>query len=215
MGGAGMVVAEMTCTSPDARITPGCPGLWNDAAAGRLDAHRRFRPPLTPTPRSPCSWATPGAKGSTRVPWEGEDQPLEHGQLAAGLGIAAAVRRRRERLVARHDARRHGPGARRLRAQHAAGRRRRLRLAGTALRPRLPAVQFHLAADQPAHRRSMAARWRTGCAIRSRCSARCAQPGRSTCRCRCAFRRTTGSKAASRPTTPWRSRAPSRPPAPT
>ncbi|HVE54431.1 MAG TPA: FAD-dependent monooxygenase, partial [Ramlibacter sp.] len=29
MGGAGMVVAEMTCTSPDARITPGCPGLWN------------------------------------------------------------------------------------------------------------------------------------------------------------------------------------------
>ncbi|MBP0657098.1 NADH:flavin oxidoreductase/NADH oxidase, partial [Mycobacterium tuberculosis] len=26
MGGAGMVVAEMTCVSPDARITPGCPG---------------------------------------------------------------------------------------------------------------------------------------------------------------------------------------------
>ena len=23
--------AEMTCPSPDARITPGCPGLWNDA----------------------------------------------------------------------------------------------------------------------------------------------------------------------------------------
>ena len=31
MGGAGLVVAEMTCPSPDARITPGCPGLWNDA----------------------------------------------------------------------------------------------------------------------------------------------------------------------------------------
>ncbi|MBN8526320.1 MAG: hypothetical protein J0M02_13380, partial [Planctomycetes bacterium] len=31
MGGAGMVFAEMTCTSPDARITPGCPGLWNEA----------------------------------------------------------------------------------------------------------------------------------------------------------------------------------------
>ena len=31
MGGAGMVVAEMTCPSPDARITPGCPGLWNEA----------------------------------------------------------------------------------------------------------------------------------------------------------------------------------------
>jgi hypothetical protein len=32
-------------------------------------------------------------------------------------------------------------------------RRSRLRLAGTALRPRLPAVELHLPADQPAHRR--------------------------------------------------------------
>ena len=30
MGGAGLVFAEMTCVSPDARITPGCLGLWND-----------------------------------------------------------------------------------------------------------------------------------------------------------------------------------------
>ena len=27
MGGAGLVFTEMTCVSPDARITPGCPGL--------------------------------------------------------------------------------------------------------------------------------------------------------------------------------------------
>ena len=33
MGGAGLVFAEMTCASPDARITPGCPGLWNDEQA--------------------------------------------------------------------------------------------------------------------------------------------------------------------------------------
>ena len=31
MGGAAMVVAEMTCPTPDARITPGCPGLWSEA----------------------------------------------------------------------------------------------------------------------------------------------------------------------------------------
>src|SRR5260370_26951511 len=31
--GAGLVMVEMTCTSPDARITPGCPGLWNDKQA--------------------------------------------------------------------------------------------------------------------------------------------------------------------------------------
>src|SRR5690606_5532263 len=30
MGGAGLVMVEMTCVSPEARITPGCPGLWND-----------------------------------------------------------------------------------------------------------------------------------------------------------------------------------------
>ena len=33
MGGAGLVFAEMTCVSPDARITPGCLGLWNDEQA--------------------------------------------------------------------------------------------------------------------------------------------------------------------------------------
>ncbi len=33
MGGAALVFAEMTCVSPDARITPGCLGLWNDEQA--------------------------------------------------------------------------------------------------------------------------------------------------------------------------------------
>ena len=31
MGGAGLVYTEMTCVSPDARITPGCVGIWTDA----------------------------------------------------------------------------------------------------------------------------------------------------------------------------------------
>ena len=38
-GGAGLVFTEMTCVSPEARITPGCPGLWNaahDAAWKRI-----------------------------------------------------------------------------------------------------------------------------------------------------------------------------------
>ncbi|WDI30667.1 hypothetical protein PUV54_11950 [Hyphococcus flavus] len=29
-GGAGLVFVEMTCPTPDARITPGCTGLWSD-----------------------------------------------------------------------------------------------------------------------------------------------------------------------------------------
>ncbi len=31
LGGAGLVYTEMTCVSPEGRITPACPGLWNDA----------------------------------------------------------------------------------------------------------------------------------------------------------------------------------------
>src|SRR4029077_21028953 len=31
MGGAGLIFTEMTCVAPDARITHGCTGLWNDA----------------------------------------------------------------------------------------------------------------------------------------------------------------------------------------
>lgn len=30
VGGAGLVMTEMTAVSPQGRITPGCPGLWND-----------------------------------------------------------------------------------------------------------------------------------------------------------------------------------------
>ena len=30
LGGAGLVMTEMTCVSPEGRITLGCPGLWND-----------------------------------------------------------------------------------------------------------------------------------------------------------------------------------------
>ena len=77
MGGAGIVFAEMTCPSPDARITPQCPGLWNEA---QRDAWQRI-----------VSWVHhetdakialqlghAGAKGSTNAPWDGAgaDQPL-------------------------------------------------------------------------------------------------------------------------------------------
>ena len=76
MGGAGMVVAEMTCPSPDARITPGCPGLWNDA---QRDAWKRIVDFVHANSDAKIAMQLghAGAKGSTRVPWEGEDLPLE------------------------------------------------------------------------------------------------------------------------------------------
>ena len=57
---------------------------------------------------------------------------------------------------------------------------------------------------------TMAARSKTGCAFRSRCSRRCARHGRRTSRCRCASPPPTGPRAASPATMPSRSRAPSR-----
>ncbi len=80
LGGAGMVVAEMTCTSPDARITPGCPGLWNDAQQAAWQrivdfVHRESDAKIA------VQLGHAGAKGSTCVPWSGGgmDQPLEAG----------------------------------------------------------------------------------------------------------------------------------------
>jgi anthraniloyl-CoA monooxygenase len=78
MGGAGLVFAEMTCVSPEARITPGCLGLWNDA---QLDVWRRLVDLIHTVghAKAGVQLGHAGRKGSTKVPWEGIDQPLESG----------------------------------------------------------------------------------------------------------------------------------------
>ncbi|MRD45865.1 bifunctional salicylyl-CoA 5-hydroxylase/oxidoreductase [Caenimonas koreensis DSM 17982] len=78
MGGASMVFAEMTCPSPDARITPGCPGLWSEA---QRDAWKRIVQFVHSTTDAKIAMQLghAGAKGSTRAPWDGEDQPLASG----------------------------------------------------------------------------------------------------------------------------------------
>jgi len=80
MGGAGMVVAEMTCTSPDARITPGCPGLWNDA---QRDAWKRIVDHVHASSDAKIALQIghAGPKGSTNAPWDatGADHPLPAG----------------------------------------------------------------------------------------------------------------------------------------
>jgi anthraniloyl-CoA monooxygenase len=78
MGGAGLVMAEMTCTSPDARITPGCPGLWNTQ---QRDGWKRIVDFVhaNSDAKMALQLGHAGAKGSTRLAWEGIDQPLESG----------------------------------------------------------------------------------------------------------------------------------------
>ena len=75
MGGAGLVCAEMTCTSPDARITPGCPGLWTDEQ-GRAWARIVDWVHAHTDARIAMQIGHAGAKASTRRAWDGIDLPL-------------------------------------------------------------------------------------------------------------------------------------------
>ncbi|RRH98828.1 bifunctional salicylyl-CoA 5-hydroxylase/oxidoreductase [Mesorhizobium tamadayense] len=77
-GGAGLLYIEMTCVSPEGRITPGCTGFYkpeHEVAWKRLVDFVH-----TETEAKICAQiGHSGAKGSTRVGWEGTDVPLTDG----------------------------------------------------------------------------------------------------------------------------------------
>jgi len=78
MGGAALVMAEMTCVSLDARITPGCPCL---ATADQTAAWRRVVDFVHGSTDAliGVQLGHAGPKGSTKRGWEGIDQPLPFG----------------------------------------------------------------------------------------------------------------------------------------
>jgi len=78
LGGAGLVYTEMTCVSPEGRITPACPGLWNDAQETMWARIVDFMHSYSEA-KICLQLGHSGAKGSTRVPWEGMDKPLASG----------------------------------------------------------------------------------------------------------------------------------------
>ncbi|MDX3976367.1 bifunctional salicylyl-CoA 5-hydroxylase/oxidoreductase [Shinella sp.] len=78
MGGAALVFPEMTCVSADARITPGCLGLWNDEQAQAFKRIVDFVHHQTPA-KIGLQLGHAGRKGATKLAWEGIDQPLAEG----------------------------------------------------------------------------------------------------------------------------------------
>ncbi len=78
LGGAGLVFSEMTCVAPDARITPGCLGLWSDAQAQGLARVVAFIH-ANSAAKFAVQLGHAGRKGSTKVAWDGMDEPLESG----------------------------------------------------------------------------------------------------------------------------------------
>jgi anthraniloyl-CoA monooxygenase len=78
IGGAGLVMTEMICTSADGRITPGCGGMYRSehvAAWKRIVdfAHEHSRAAIG------AQLGHAGRKGSTQLLWVAEDQPLPEG----------------------------------------------------------------------------------------------------------------------------------------
>jgi anthraniloyl-CoA monooxygenase len=104
LGGAGLLFTEMTCVAPDARISPGCAGLWNEEQAQSWTrivdfVHTRSSAKIG------LQLGHAGPKGSTQLGWEEIDEPLTTGNwpLIAASAIAYGSRNQVPRAMTRAD----------------------------------------------------------------------------------------------------------------
>jgi anthraniloyl-CoA monooxygenase len=104
MGGAGLVMTEMTCVSPEARISLGCTGMYR---AEHVHAWRRIVHAVhTWSPAKIClQLGHSGRKGATRRMWEGMDEPLDGGgwELVGPSALPYAARNQVPREMTRAD----------------------------------------------------------------------------------------------------------------
>ncbi len=78
IGGAGLVMTEMVCVTPQGRITPGCAGMYapeHEAAWRRITDFVH----ASSTAKIGLQLGHSGRKGSTKLMWDGIDQPLDEG----------------------------------------------------------------------------------------------------------------------------------------
>jgi len=87
-GGAALVFTEMTCVTPEGRITPGCTGMYADEHVGAWKricdfVHQRTHAKIA------MQLGHSGPKGSTKLGWDGMDQPLDHSnwEIVAPSGV--------------------------------------------------------------------------------------------------------------------------------
>ncbi|MDU0301293.1 bifunctional salicylyl-CoA 5-hydroxylase/oxidoreductase [Streptomyces sp. PAL114] len=79
LGGAGLVMTEMVCVSPEGRITPGCAGLWSGRQAEAWRRITDFVHTRAPGTAVGVQLGHSGRKGATKLMWEGMDEPLDDG----------------------------------------------------------------------------------------------------------------------------------------
>ncbi|CAL9417568.1 NADPH dehydrogenase [Streptomyces sp. enrichment culture] len=79
LGGAGLVMTEMVCVSEEGRITPGCAGLYTGKQAEAWKRITDFVHRQAPGTAIGVQLGHSGRKGSTKLMWEGMDEPLPDG----------------------------------------------------------------------------------------------------------------------------------------
>jgi anthraniloyl-CoA monooxygenase len=104
LGGAGLVMTEMTCVAPEARITPGCAGLWNDEQAQGWKRIVDFVHTHSDAAIG-LQLGHAGPKGSTQLGWEEIDEPLPAGNwpLIAASALPYGPRNQVPRAMTRTD----------------------------------------------------------------------------------------------------------------
>jgi anthraniloyl-CoA monooxygenase len=106
LGGAGMVFTEMTCVAPDARITPGCAGLWTDEQGEAYARVVRFIHENSPA-KAALQLGHAGPKGSVKKPWEAPDDitPLDGGNwpLLAPSAVPYTPKNQTPKAMTRED----------------------------------------------------------------------------------------------------------------
>ena len=201
-GGAGMVATEMTCVSPEGRITPGAPGSGTKRSAMR---GRESSGSCTKysTAKIALQLGHSGGKGATKKMWEGVDQPLPSGEWPL---FAASEQQYLPGVsqVARDDRGRHGPRHGGVRALHSSAGQRALTgsscTAHTVTSSRDFSRRSPIGATTSTVATSPIAR-----AFRCASSRQCVPSGPHL-PCRCASPRMTGPMVATRRTMPLRLR---------
>jgi anthraniloyl-CoA monooxygenase len=104
LGGAGLVMTEMICVSDIGRITPGCAGMYREE---HVQAWRRIV--SFAHQHGGCAVGAQighsGRKGSTKLMWEGMDEPLPSGnwEVIAPSAVAYSPRGQVPRAMTRAD----------------------------------------------------------------------------------------------------------------
>jgi len=105
LGGAALVFAEMTAPCAEGRITPGCPGLWNESQMRAWQRIVNFIHSAGNGARAGMQLGHSGPKGSTQVGWEAADEPLPTGNwpLMAASSVAYGTNNALPQAMTRAD----------------------------------------------------------------------------------------------------------------